>query len=66
MSGMKEHIAAMVEAIDFTLGEGYARKNPELLGRMMQAECMVAAASIVQDGLYCLGDDEESSTMPIM
>lgn len=58
MSGMKEHIAAMAEAIDFTLGEGYARKNPELLGRMMQAECMIMSATIIQDGLYFLGCDE--------
>jgi hypothetical protein len=59
MSGMKEHIAAMAEAIDFSLGEGYARKNPELIGRMMQAECMVMAATIIQDGLYALAFDED-------
>ncbi len=59
MSGMKEHIAAMAEAIDFSLGEGYARKNPELIGRMMQAECMVMAATIIQDGLYALAFEED-------
>jgi hypothetical protein len=60
MSGMKEHIAAMAEAIDFSLGEGYARKNPELIGRLMQAECMVMAATIIQDGLYSISLDEEA------
>lgn len=59
MSGMKEHIAAMAEAIDFSLGEGYARKNPELIGRMVQAECMVMAATIIQDGLYALAFEED-------
>jgi len=38
MSVMKEHISDIVEAIDYTFGEGYARKNPELVGRLIQAE----------------------------
>lgn len=59
MSGMKEHIAAVAEAIDFALGEGYARKNPELIGRMVQAECMVMSATIIQDGLYALAYEDE-------
>lgn len=37
MSGMKEQLWAMVEAIDEVFGEGYAKKNPELMGRAMQA-----------------------------
>lgn len=60
MSGMKEKLAAMVEVIDLTLGDGYARKNPELIGRLMQAECMVVAATIVQDGLYAMAFDDET------
>lgn len=38
MSHMKEQLMAVVEAIDSIQGEGYARKNPELVGRMIQAE----------------------------
>jgi hypothetical protein len=61
MSEMKKHIEAMVASIDMVLGEGYARKNPDLLGRLMQAECSVAAATLIQDGLYFFGavDDED-------
>ena len=37
MSEMKEQLWAMVEAIDEVFGEGYAKKNPEQVGRMIQA-----------------------------
>jgi hypothetical protein len=37
MSGMKNQLLIMVEAIDEVFGEGYAKKNPELVGRVMQA-----------------------------
>lgn len=37
MSEMKEQLLVMVEAIDEVFGEGYAKKNPELVGRVMQA-----------------------------
>ena len=66
MSNVKNHLASMIEAVDFALGEGYARKNPELIGRLMQAEFMVISANTIQDGLYFLGAaeiDEESFTM---
>lgn len=38
MNPTKEQLLITVEAIDDVLGEGYARKNPELIGRMMLAE----------------------------
>jgi len=63
MSNIKDTLTAMVEAVDSVLGDGYARKNPDLLGRMMQAECMVVSASIIQDGLYFLGSEDEEFTM---
>ena len=59
MSTTQEHIALVIEAIDAALGDGYARKNPDLIGRIMQAECVVQAASMIQDGLYFLGCEEE-------
>ena len=63
MSKIKDQIALMVEAIDSTLGEGYARKNPELIGRLVQAECMVVSATLIQDALYFLGSEDEEFTM---
>jgi hypothetical protein len=38
MSAMKEQLWAIVEAIDEVFGEGYAKKNPDLVGRVMQGE----------------------------
>jgi len=38
MSVMKETLWTMVEAIDDVFGEGYAKKNPELVGRLVLAE----------------------------
>ena len=66
MNNTQEHIANVISAIDANLGEGYARKNPDLIGRMMQAEGVVTAASMIQDGLYFLGDDEETNMMPLL
>lgn len=37
MSMTKETLESMVEAIDEVFGEGYAKKNPDLVGQMMQA-----------------------------
>ena len=58
MSSLQEHITVVIQAIDGTLGEGYARKNPDLIGRMMQGDMMMTAAAMIQDGLYFLGSDE--------
>lgn len=38
MSAMKDQLLMVAEAIDAVMGDGYARKNPELMGRMIQAE----------------------------
>jgi hypothetical protein len=38
---IEEQIFKTVEAIDSVLGMGYARKNPELIGRVMQAAGIV-------------------------
>ena len=58
MSNLQEHIALVIQAIDANLGEGYARKNPDLIGRMMQGDMMTTAATMIQDGLYFLGAEE--------
>jgi hypothetical protein len=61
---MEKQLTDIIDCIDRTLGEGYARKNPELIGRMMQAQSMAVAAAVIQDGLYAIGfadDDEETS-----
>ena len=65
MSEMQNNIKTVVAAIDAELGEGYARKNPDLIGRLMQAECGIAAAAIIQDGLYFLGAYEDEGEEPL-
>ena len=66
MSHMKNQLIETIEAIDFALGEGYAKKNPELIGRLIQADHILAAASMIQDGLYFLGSDIDDEVAHIM
>ena len=64
MSSLVEQLDVIIAGVDRALGEGYARKNPNLIGRLMQAENTVVAAAMVQDGLYAIGfsDDDEDTT----
>jgi len=38
MSEMKNQLMTIVEGIDDVFGDGYSKKNPELVGRLAQAE----------------------------
>lgn len=38
MSEMKNQLLMIVEGIDDVFGDGYSKKNPELVGRLAQAE----------------------------
>ncbi|CAB4131806.1 hypothetical protein UFOVP125_16 [uncultured Caudovirales phage] len=53
MSKMKNQIWDVAEAIDVVFGEGYAKKNPELLGRIIQAQThedtMLASTEVLYD-----------------
>jgi hypothetical protein len=53
MSKMKNQIWDVAEAIDTVFGEGYAKKNPELVGRVIQAQTqgdtMLASAEVFYD-----------------
>lgn len=55
---IEERIFEAVEAIDAVLGEGYARKNPELIGRAMQSASIVEAGNAIFHGLTSLQSDE--------
>ena len=54
------HLNDVVFRIDDQFGEGYAKKNPDLVGQMIRGELMVVAANIIQDGLYFLGGDDDT------
>jgi hypothetical protein len=60
------YLEIIIEAIDEHFGEGYAKKNPDLVGQMVRGELMITAANVIQDGLYFLGgDDDISSDEPL-
>ena len=48
---IEERIFEAVEAIDSVLGDGYARKNPDLIGRALQAASIVEAGNAILHGL---------------
>lgn len=60
MSAMKEQLWTMVEAIDDVFGEGYAKKNPDLVGRMMQAEQTGFAAFQISEAFHRLVEAKDA------
>jgi hypothetical protein len=55
---MKEELLTTVEAIDDVFGDGYAKKNPELVGRIIQANA-VSYASYQMSGAIRPSDEED-------
>ena len=66
MSSIKETVMNVIDLVDYAFGEGYAKKNPELIGRLVQAELSVVGAGMIQDGLYFLGSDIDDEPNHIM
>lgn len=56
---MKNELLAVVKTLDEVFGQGYAMKNPELVGRMLQAEHIAMAASIIYEAITFYEPDEE-------
>ena len=52
MSRIKDKIWDAAEAIDIVFGEGYAKKNPELIGRVLQSEALTEGAKAVVHTLH--------------
>ena len=44
-----EDIIDIIDAIVSAFGEGYAKKNPELVGRMVQAAALMDAALALRE-----------------
>lgn len=57
MNMMQDKLEAIVEALDLVLGEGYAKKNPQLIGQAMQSDAMIVLANAIYEG-FCSYDDE--------
>jgi len=52
MGRLKDKIWDAAEAIDIVFGEGYAKKNPELVGRVLQSEALTEGAQEVVNTLH--------------
>jgi hypothetical protein len=56
----REYLEQAIERIDRMLGEGFAKKHPELIGAFMQAAAVDLGSAIIaktlQDGLERLAD----------
>jgi hypothetical protein len=51
MSATKNELESIIEDIDELFGQGYAKKNPDLIGRIFQGEKLQFAAEIIRDAL---------------
>ena len=60
MSAMKEHIEMTVEAVDTVFGEGYAKKNPDLIGRLIQGEMLGFGLFQISEALFALAEEDET------
>ena len=64
MSAMKEELLTTVEAIDDVFGDGYAKKNPELVGRIIQANAVSYASYQMSGAVHALAELEPEPEMP--
>jgi hypothetical protein len=58
MSAMKEELLTIVETIDWVFGDGYAKKNPELVGRMFESNALTYAAAQISEEMHANVKDE--------
>lgn len=63
MSAMKEEILTTVEAIDWVFGDGYAKKNPELVGRLLQSNAMTFGAFQISEAIHALAEPEVEDSL---
>jgi hypothetical protein len=56
MSRIKDEIMDIVEDVDEVMGLGYAKKNPELIGRIFQAQAIDGAAVMLYDVVRALAN----------
>lgn len=63
MSAMKEELLTVVETIDWVFGEGYAKKNPELVGRMLQSNAMTFGAFQISEAIHALAEPQVEDSL---
>jgi len=63
MSAIKEELLTIVETIDWVFGDGYAKKNPDLVGRMLQSNSTSFAAFQLSEAIHFLGEEIEEPSL---
>jgi len=61
MSKIKNKLWDAIEAIDEILGDGYAKKNPELVGRLLQSEALLEG---IADVIHALSNTPQPQLQP--
>lgn len=65
MSAIKEHLELVLGAIDDVFGDGYAKKNPELVGRLIQGEIIGFGMFQISEALHALAEHEPEMPGPV-
>ena len=65
MSAIKEHLELVLGAIDNVFGDGYAKKNPELVGRLIQGEIIGFGMFQISEALHALAEHEPEMPGPV-
>lgn len=62
MSAMKAYLAEAIESIDAVLGEGYAKRNPDLIGSLIRSEVLGFGAFQLSEAIASLAEVEFETT----
>lgn len=65
MSAIKEHLELVLGAIDDVFGDGYAKKNPELVGRLIQGQTINFGLCQISEALHALAEPEPEMPGPV-
>ena len=62
MSGMKTFLLDAIESIDTVFGEGYAKRNPDLVSGLIRSEVLSFGAFQISEALLAIAEIEVETT----
>ena len=62
MSGMKTFLLDAIESIDAVFGEGYAKRNPDLVSGLIRSEVLSFGAFQISEALLAIAEIEVETT----
>lgn len=62
MSGMKTFLLDAIESIDTVFGEGYAKRNPDLVSGLIRSEVLSFGAFQISEALMAIAEIEVEVT----